>query len=96
MTPTERGRDGLRAAIEALRVKYAPDDDDQSDLARDLRRILAEHPATGDEERLAVCDRPHGNDGNPARVYGHHASPRTCIRIKATDQWVYDPAWETS
>jgi hypothetical protein len=59
--------------------------------------FLAEHPATGDEERgLAVCDIDHGHEGNPARVYGHHGSPRTCIRLKATDQWAYDPAWETT
>lgn len=44
--------------------------------------------------RLTVCNEEHGGEGNPARVYGHHGSPRTCIRVKATDRWVYDPDWE--
>lgn len=45
---------------------------------------------------VSVCDLDHGGDGNPARVYGHYGSRRTCIRLKATDEWVYDPAWEVS
>jgi hypothetical protein len=45
-------------------------------------------------KHLKVCKRDHGGPGNAATVYGHHGSMRTCIRIKATDEWVYDPAWE--
>jgi hypothetical protein len=61
MTTPERGRDGLREAIEAL--AWAPDLSSCGVASRDydgcyvsnmlhrLRCILAEHPATGDEER---------------------------------------------
>jgi hypothetical protein len=47
-----------------------------------------------DLSALAVCDQEHGYEGNPTTVYGHHGSVRTCIRLKTTNQWVYDPAWE--
>jgi hypothetical protein len=43
-------------------------------------------------ERLRICDMQHGRPGNAASVYGH--AVRTCIRIKGTNTWVYDPAWE--
>jgi hypothetical protein len=46
------------------------------------------------ESKVKVCDQEHGAKDNAATVYGHFGSPRTCIRIKGTDQWVYDPAWE--
>jgi hypothetical protein len=66
-TPPERGRDGLREAIEAL--AWAQDLSSCGVASRDydgcyvsnmlhrLRCILAEHPATGDEEDvLASCE----------------------------------------
>jgi hypothetical protein len=66
--PTDKSRDGLREAIEAL--AWAPDLPSCGVASRDydgcyvsnmlhrLRCILAEHPATGDEERLIT---PGGN-----------------------------------
>jgi hypothetical protein len=43
---------------------------------------------------LRVCPLNHGSEGNAAIVYGHHGSVRTCIKVKGTGQWIYDPAWE--
>jgi len=43
---------------------------------------------------LRVCDDDHGGPNNAASVYGHHGSRRTCIRIKDTDLWVFNPDWE--
>lgn len=51
-------------------------------------------PADRVDVGLSKCPLNHGGEGNPARVYGHHGSARTCIRIKSTNEWVYDPAWE--
>lgn len=45
-------------------------------------------------ERLKVCKEEHGSEDNPATVYGHHGSPRTCVRLHGIDIWVYDPEWE--
>lgn len=43
---------------------------------------------------LRMCRLDHGGEGNSATVYGHHGSVRVCIRVRATDTWVFDPAWE--
>ena len=51
-------------------------------------------PTYGSIRHLRECDQPHGGSGNPARVYGHHGSVRTCIRLYNSDVWVYDPRWE--
>ncbi len=63
-----------------------------------VERIVAERvrvvEGERDAARVEACDLDHGWDDNPARVYGHYGSPRTCIRLRATDEWVYDPAWE--
>lgn len=42
---------------------------------------------------LRVCGLDHGGPGNS--VYGHFGSMRTCIRLFDSDNWVYDPRWET-
>lgn len=43
---------------------------------------------------LRVCPLDHGGEHNSATVYGHYASRRNCIRLKASNVWVFDPAWE--
>ena len=43
---------------------------------------------------LRICKLQHGGDHNAATVYGHSHPSRICLRIKATNKWVYDPAWE--
>lgn len=45
-------------------------------------------------KHLKKCPMDHGGPMNVATVYGHWASLRVCMRIKAGDVWVYDPAWE--
>ena len=69
--PPERGRDGLRDAIEALVDQWECIGSNSIGGSRviaehvaDLRRILAEHPATGDEER---CDGSFGCDATTHR-----------------------------
>jgi hypothetical protein len=51
-------------------------------------------PSTNPFESLAVCDQTHGDEHNSATVYGHYGSVRICIRLKDTDIWVYDSAYE--
>jgi len=57
---------------------------------------LDKHDAKVAAKALRVCALTHGNEGNAATVYGHHGSPRACIRLRDNGQWVYDPAWEES
>lgn len=45
-------------------------------------------------DSLAVCDQTHGEEDNAASVYGHYGSVRICIRLKGTDIWIYDSAYE--
>lgn len=49
---------------------------------------------TREAKALRVCKEDHGGEHNSATVYGHHASRRTCIRLQASNVWVFDPAWE--
>jgi hypothetical protein len=37
-----------------------------------------------------VCGEEHGGPNNPATVYGHFGSTKTCVRIGTSNTWVYD------
>lgn len=47
----------------------------------------------GAASALRECTLEHGGEYNSATLYGH--AQRTCIRLKALNVWVFDPAWET-
>ena len=71
--PPERGRDGLRDAIEALVDQWECIGSNSIGGSRviaehvaDLRRILAEHPATGDEHHPKCYQRTGVPDDLPA------------------------------
>lgn len=103
-TETETDANRLTEAITQVVVEELgliwPDECESMhvEVAQAVERIVAERvrvvEGERDAARVEACDLDHGWDDNPARVYGHYGSPRTCIRLRATDEWVYDPAWE--
>ena len=79
--------DGHASGIHEVEMHY-------DDLSEIVNAAMVAQAVVNTPDAIEVCDLEHGHEGNAATVYGHHGSSRTCIRLKSTNEWVYDPGWE--
>ena len=83
--------------VEAPNLAEAEDLADAVHNHHDYGAEVTVTPAPGVRRKypgMRQCGLDHGGETNAATVYGHFGSPRNCLRMRDTDVWVYDPAWE--